>query len=197
MFMNTLDTPVSHRFHQALSYTSELHARQARKCTQIPYVSHLLAVAAIVWESGGTEEEAIAALLHDAGEDQGGEETITDIRARFGDEVADIVEHCSDTFVTPKPEWEQRKRMYVECLSKAGASTLLVSAADKLHNAQATLRDLEKYGSSVWDRFTPGRDGTLRNYDNLIKVYQDDHKDERLLPIVEELEATVKDMRTH
>src|SRR5664280_1750964 len=93
----------------------------------IPYVAHLLAVASIVMEAGGSEDEAIAALLHDGPEDQGGEKTLAEIRARFGDEVADIVSNCSDTFEDPKPPWAERKRKYLEHLRNADIGTLLVS----------------------------------------------------------------------
>jgi (p)ppGpp synthase/HD superfamily hydrolase len=114
-------------------------------------------------EAGGNEDEAIAALLHDAAEDQGGEKALEDIRRRFGDTVKHIVAECSDTFADPKPPWEKRKREYIERLRVADTSTLLVSAADKLHNARATLRDLREHGTSVWKRFSATREQTLAN----------------------------------
>ena len=96
-------------FTEALTQAAQLHRRQMRKETEIPYISHLMAVASIVLEHGGTEEEAIAALLHDAVEDQGGKPILEWIRRRFGPAVADIVDGCTDTYVEPKPEWRKRK----------------------------------------------------------------------------------------
>jgi len=126
-----LAVPVSPRFHDALAYASTLHAAQARKATQIPYVAHLLAVASIVMEAEGNEDEAIAALLHDAAEDQGGEKALEDIRRRFGDTVANIVAECSDTFADPKPEWSRRKRDYIERLRAADRATLRLIRNDR------------------------------------------------------------------
>lgn len=182
-----LHTPVSQRFHDALAYASKLHARQRRKGTMIPYVTHLLAVTSIVLEAGGTEDEAIAALLHDGPEDQGGEKTLEEIRGRFGDRVANTVAECSDTFEDPKPEWEKRKRDYIERLAHADESTLLVSAADKLHNARATLRDVRERGQIVWRRFSATREQTLANYRNLVSAYQRARPDDRRTCIVAEL----------
>jgi (p)ppGpp synthase/HD superfamily hydrolase len=189
-----LAVPVSPRFHDALAFASILHAGQARKTTQIPYVAHLLAVASIVMEAEGNEDEAIAALLHDAAEDQGGEKTLEDIRRRFGDTVAHIVADCSDTFADPKPEWRKRKREYIERLRTADTSTLLVSAADKLHNARATLRDLREHGTSVWKRFSATREQTLANYRALIAAYNDAASDERRTAVVRELSELVDQM---
>jgi (p)ppGpp synthase/HD superfamily hydrolase len=189
-----LAVPVSPRFHDALAYASILHAAQARKTTQIPYVAHLLAVASIVMEAEGTEDEAIAALLHDAAEDQGGVKTLDDIRRRFGDTVANIVAECSDTFANPKPEWERRKREYIERLRTADKSTLLVSAADKLHNARATLGDLRKHGTSVWERFSGTREQTLANYRALIAAYEEAAPDRRRTAVVRELREHVDHM---
>lgn len=182
-----LHKPVSQRFHAALAYASELHASQRRKGTMIPYVAHLLAVTSIVLEAGGTEDEAIAALLHDGPEDQGGEKTLEEIRRRFGDRVAKTVAACSDTFEDPKPEWEKRKRDYIEHLAQADESTLLVSAADKLHNARATLRDVRQLGEIVWRRFSATREQTLENYRNLIAAYKSARPDDRRTGVVSEL----------
>ena len=154
----------SQRFEQALVLTHRLHANQVRKGTTIPYISHLLAVTAIVIENGGTEDEAIAALLHDAVEDQGGANTREEIRQRFGENVAAIVDRLSDTDQTPKPPWRARKEAYIAHLSEASPSVLLVSLADKIHNAASILRDLRNEGNSVWSRFTGGKDGTLWYY---------------------------------
>ena len=190
----TLEVPVSQRFHDALSYASTLHRTQRRKGTTIPYIAHLLAVASIVMEAGGSEDEAIAALLHDGPEDQGGEKTLADIRKRFGDAVADIVSNCSDTFEDPKPAWTERKRNYIQHLRSADAGTLLVSCADKLHNARATLRDLRDQGASVWNRFSATREQTLGNYVSLIEAYENATPDPRRTGIVRELRDIVAQM---
>ena len=110
-------------------------------------------MAGYVIEADGTETEAIAALLHDTAEDQGGEATLAEIREKFGDEVANIVAECSDTVVTPKPPWRERKQNYVDHLSEASDSAVLVSLADKLHNAHAILRDFRAHGDELWQRF--------------------------------------------
>ena len=164
---------ISFRFHNALKYASEMHAFQTRKGTRIPYISHALSVCAMVWEAGGTEEEAIAALLHDGPEDQGGLARLADIRDRFGNRVAEIVEHCSDTFESPKPPWSERKRAYVERLASADESVLLVSVADKLHNALATLRDLENASdlTAFWQRFNASPNAIVDNYSALVRAY--------------------------
>ncbi len=167
----TTPTAWTSRFEEALVFAARLHRGQTRKATDIPYVTHLLAVAAFVGEAGGTEDEAIAALLHDAVEDQGGQSTLDAIRARFGDTVADIVWGCSDTDVTPKPPWRARKEAYIAHLEHASPSVLLVSCADKLHNARSLVTDVRAHGPTVWDRFTGGRDGSLWNLEALAAAY--------------------------
>ena len=142
------------RFDEALAYASDLHRTQERKGSGIPYVGHLLSVASLVIEGGGTEDQAIAGLLHDAVEDQGGAPTLAVIRERFGDGVARIVEQCSDTDEVPKPPWKQRKQQYVDHLVYASKETILVSLADKLDNARAILRDYRTDGPALWDRFS-------------------------------------------
>jgi (p)ppGpp synthase/HD superfamily hydrolase len=178
------------RFEQALAYATQLHARQTRKGTTIPYVAHLLAVAAIVLEDGGSEEEAIAALLHDAIEDQGGDTTRQEIRRRFGDKIVEIVNGCTDTEVIPKPPWLARKKQYLEHLRDAPPEVLRVSSADKLHNARAVLADLRRHGGSVWGRFNGGREGTLWYYRRLVQVYREAGPSF----IVEELERVVSEL---
>ena len=162
----------SPRFDEALVYAHQLHASQTRKGTTIPYVGHLLAVTAIVIENGGTEDEVIAALLHDAVEDAGGAETREEIRRRFGEKVAVIVDGLTDTDQTPKPPWRKRKEDYLAHLSHAAPSVLLVSLADKIHNAQSILRDVRNEGESVWQRFTGGRDGSLWYYRSLVEAFR-------------------------
>ncbi len=159
------------RFQQALVYAERLHARQVRKGTRIPYFSHLLSVTALVMEAGGDEDEAIAALLHDAVEDQGGQATLDEIRHRFGQPVADIVESCTDAFSTPKPPWRQRKESYLRHLNEASPSALRVSLADKLHNARTILTDLRHNGPNIWKRFRGGREGSLWYYRELADFF--------------------------
>jgi (p)ppGpp synthase/HD superfamily hydrolase len=152
------------RFDRALLYATHVHGGQVRKGTSIPYVAHLLAVAATVLEYGGSEDMAIAALLHDAVEDQGGEPRLSDIRNRFGDRVSDIVRSCSDSVVNTsagqhKEDKRTRKTRYIEHLETADKETLLVSLSDKIHNARSILRDLRKpeIGTTVWARFKSRR----------------------------------------
>jgi (p)ppGpp synthase/HD superfamily hydrolase len=159
-------------FAEALTFAAHLHSAQTRKGTEVPYVSHLLCVAGLVLEFGGTEDEAIAALLHDAVEDQGGQLTLERIRRRFGSAVADIVEACSDADVLPKPEWRQRKETYIAHVGHASDSARLVSAADKLHNATAIFRDYRHLGDALWARFTGGKEDTLWYYRSLVDAYK-------------------------
>ena len=168
-------TPLSARFGEALVLAAALHRDQRRKGGDIPYVSHLLAVCSTVLEHGGDEDEAIAALLHDGPEDQGGEATLETIGRLFGERVRLIVAGCSDTFETPKPPWEQRKRAYIEHLSSSGTgrSVLLVSAADKLHNLVTTIDDLEAEGPVVWGRFRSTPEQQVWYYRSLAEVYRD------------------------
>ena len=160
------------QFVEAMAYAAEKHATQTRKGSDTPYLGHLLSVAGFVIEADGTETEAIAALLHDAAEDQGGEATLAEIREKFGDEVAEIVGECSDTFETPKPPWRERKENYVNHLPEASDSALLVSLADKLHNARAILRDYREVGDQLWQWFSV-QDPQLHlwYYRSLLEVY--------------------------
>src|SRR5262245_43837546 len=130
---------LSARFDEALHYAHDVHRQQMRRGTQSPYISHLMGVASIVLDDGGSEDEAIAGLLHDAAEDHGGRERLEDIRSRFGNGVAKIVEDCTDSWDTPKPPWLERKLAYVKHAGALGPESLRVSAADKVHNAYAIL----------------------------------------------------------
>ena len=152
------------RFDDALAYASQLHRWQTRKGSEVPYVSHLLGVASLVIEEGGTEVQAIAALLHDAVEDQGGLLRLVDIRERFGDAVADIVLACTDSTEEPKPPWRPRKEAYLAHLPAVSPDALIVSVADKVHNAHSILMDLRSGGIAMFERFTGGMDGTLWYY---------------------------------
>jgi (p)ppGpp synthase/HD superfamily hydrolase len=178
----------SQRFEDALVLAHQLHLNQTRKGTAIPYIGHLLAVTAIVIESNGSEDEVIAALLHDAVEDAGGAATREEIRQRFGENVARIVDGLTDTDQTPKPPWRKRKEDYIAHLSHAASSVLLVSLADKIHNAQSILRDVRNEGDSVWSRFTGGRDGSLWYYRALVETFR---ARGQFTSLVDELDRTV------
>ncbi|HZS78375.1 MAG TPA: HD domain-containing protein [Ktedonobacteraceae bacterium] len=178
------------RFQDALVYAAQLHKDQLRKGTDVPYISHLLAVTSLVLENGGNEDEAIAALLHDAIEDQGGATTREEIRQRFGDAVVAIVDGCSDTDVMPKPPWQERKEAYIERMRNAPASVRLVSMADKLHNARAILADYREVGESLWERFNGGKEGTLWYFRSLVKVFAEQDRG----PLVKELRRVVSEI---
>ena len=182
---------LGHRFERAVGLARTLHAKQKRKGGDIPYVAHLLAVASLVIEDGGDEDEAIAALLHDAVEDQGGAKTLGLIRRQFGSRVAGIVESCSDTDVTPKPPWRERKQAYLAHLAAADRSALRVSLADKLHNARAILADLREVGGELWSRFNASKDETLWYYDELAKAFEERAPG----PLARELRRTVDEIR--
>lgn len=180
--------PYGEKFEDALIYATRLHRDQTRKGSSTPYITHLLAVAAIVGENGGTEDEVVAALLHDAPEDRGGKERLEDIRASFGDEVAEIVAGCTDTYEHPKPAWWPRKEAYIAHVAEASPSVRLVSAADKLHNARSILEDLRSLGDELWNRFTGGKEGTLWYYSVLVETYTDAGTN----PVVKELDRVVR-----
>ncbi len=177
---------LGHRFVDAVTMAVKLHAPQARKGPRpIPYLGHLFGVCGLVIDAGGSEDEAIAALLHDAVEDQGGAATLELIRARFGENVAAIVDGCSDTDEDPKPPWRERKEAYIEHLQTAPDSVLLVSVADKLNNLRAIVRDYGEIGEALWPRFNPEAD-QVWYYGTLLRVYL-----ERLPgPMTEELRHT-------
>ena len=164
-------------FEHALAFATRLHAPQTRKETDIPYISHLIGVAGLVLEYGGGRDEAIAALLHDAIEDRGVEypggvsALRRDIEAEFGSNVLRIVEGCTDAETLPKPPWEERKRRYVAHLEHAPPEVLLVSCADKLHNARAIVADLRVMGEPLFERFTGKREGTIWYYESLAEVF--------------------------
>lgn len=172
MTSHTASPRLTEKFVEAMAYAAEKHGSQTRKGNNIPYLGHLLSVAGYVIEAGGTETESIAALLHDAAEDQGGEETLAEIREKFGDDVAGIVRECSDTVVTPKPPWRERKENYIDHLGDASDGALLVSLADKLHNAHAILRDFRAHGNQLWQRFSvKDPQDHLWYYRSLLEVY--------------------------
>jgi GTP pyrophosphokinase len=182
------------RFDRAIVYALDAHRRQVRKESGVPYAAHLLGVCAIALEFGANETEAIAALLHDAVEDQGGRRRLRDIEDVFGPEVAAIVEGCTDSFETDedaqKAPWYDRKRTYIDGLAAhSGDAILLVSASDKLYNALATLNDLQRAGDSVFGRFKSGTFGTLWYYSALADAYTS--RPGRQNPVGLRLRATV------
>jgi (p)ppGpp synthase/HD superfamily hydrolase len=180
------------RFNEAFLFAAEKHASQTRKKTDVPYISHLMSVASLVLEAGGGEDEGVAALLHDVVEDCGGHPVLEEIRRRFGDRVATIVEGCTDAYTIPKPPWKQRKLDYLEVLRRADEDVRLVSAADKLHNVRSILADYRREGDSVWERFSGRRDGTLWYYRAVLDVLRQG-KANRL---VDELERVVTELET-
>ena len=180
------------RFNEAFLFAAEKHATQTRKKTDVPYISHLMSVASLVLEAGGGEDEGVAALLHDVVEDCGGHPVLEEIRHRFGDRVATIVEGCTDAYTIPKPPWKQRKLDYLEVLRRADEDIRLVSAADKLHNVRSILADYRREGDSVWERFSGRRDGTLWYYRAVLDVLRQG-KANRL---VDELERVVTELET-
>lgn len=173
--MNTLK--LTDKFESALIYATRLHAHQTRKISGVPYIAHLLSVAALVLEAGGTEEEAIASLLHDAIEDQGGKSIREEIRQIFGEAVIAIVDGCTESDTYPKPPWKERKQRYLQNLRYASPAVRLVSLADKLHNARSLLADYRQYGSSIWTQFKAGQEGTLWFYRELQKTYSETGSD--------------------
>lgn len=149
------------RFSSAVELALNLHRDQKRKLSAAPFVAHLLRVAGTVLEHGADEDTAIAAVLHDAIEDQGGPKAREMIRSQFGERVASIVDECSDTDETPKPPWRQRKERYLAHLASASPSAQMISAADKLDNIRSLLASYRQSGEAVWEHFRGGREGTL------------------------------------
>ena len=181
---------LSDRFCEALVYATRLHADQRRKISGVPYVSHLLRVTGIALGGGADEDEAIAAVLHDAVEDQGGAATRDEIRRRFGRRVVEIVDGCTDTDKSPKPPWRRRKEAYLAGLRTASPSVRLVSAADKLDNARSILISYRRDGESLWKQFSGGREGVLWYYRSVVEVYQRAGSS----PLVEELDRVVTEL---
>jgi (p)ppGpp synthase/HD superfamily hydrolase len=193
--------PLGDDFSEALTFAFDAHVDQRRKGGDLPYIGHLLGVCSLVLEEGGDEEAAIAALLHDAVEDQGGQPMLDEIRTRFGDGVADIVLACSDTLVTPKPPWPARKQEYLDHLESQPKQILLVSLADKLFNARAIRRDYISEGENLWRRFKGKhdprtleevREDQLWYYEELAKRFERLSADVRM---TRELVEVIEDLR--
>jgi len=185
-----LSTASSPNFQEALVYAAQAHASQLRKGTQIPYLSHLLAVTSIALDNGATEDEAIAALLHDTVEDAGGKPRLADIEARFGKAIASIVAGCADADVIPKPPWRARKTAYVAHLRDAPLSVKLAAAADRLHNARDILADYRALGDALWSQFNGGKQGTLWYHRAMVSAFTEP----RLRNLAKDLDATVTEL---
>ncbi|MDY7107968.1 MAG: HD domain-containing protein [Planctomycetota bacterium] len=185
---------LSPRFDDALVYAADLHREQERKGSGVPYFTHLMIVAATVLEHGADEDTAIAALLHDAVEDQGGEPVLEDIRRRFGDRVASLVDGCSDAAPLPgeeKPPWRERKTAYLAHLPEACDEVRLISAADKLHNIRCVLADYREQGEGLWSRFKGGREGTLWYFRAIADIFRSHgprHLGEEITKTLDELD---------
>jgi (p)ppGpp synthase/HD superfamily hydrolase len=181
---------LSQRFDEAFLYAHEAHRDQRRKKTNRPYISHLMGVASLVLQHGGDEEQAMAALLHDVVEDCGGAPRLAEIRKKFGERVARIVDGCTDTDQIPKPPWRERKQGYLERVRNEPEEVLLVSAADKLYNTREILMDLREQGVSVWERFSGKREGSLWYYRALLEAF----RGRTARALVDELDRTVAEL---
>jgi (p)ppGpp synthase/HD superfamily hydrolase len=184
---------LTHRFDEALAFALDVHRDQKRKGKDVPYAAHLLSVAGLVLHFGGTEDQAIAALLHDAAEDAGGPPMLERIRGRFGAAVARIVEDCTDTMETPKPAWRERKERYVASVAEKPAASLLVTACDKLDNARAIVADLRVHGRETLGRFAGG-DQTLWYYREITSALRAAGAGTPAAAVAAELEVAVREM---
>jgi (p)ppGpp synthase/HD superfamily hydrolase len=155
----------------------------------VPYVAHLLGVASLVLEDGGDEDEAVAALLHDVVEDQGGQPRLDEIEREFGPRVAHIVEGCTDAYVVPKPPWRKRKEDYIRAIPFKDESTRRVSLADKLYNARTILLDYRRVGEELWTRFNSDSD-QLWYYRALASAFRETTDS----PLVDELDRVVTEL---
>jgi len=180
------------RFQRAFEFAAKQHSGQTRKASTIPYIAHLMGVASLVFEAGGDEDLAIAALLHDVVEDCGGAPMLKQIRRRFGSKVAKIVDGCTDAYQIPKPPWHDRKVSYINRLKKEDDETRLVSAADKLNNVRSILSDYRVIGESVWSRFNGGRDGTLWYY----RTLRDEFSRSKPNRITRDFDLAVRDLES-
>jgi GTP pyrophosphokinase len=182
--------PLGPRFQEALTFAAGVHTGQFRKGTRIPYVAHVLAVAARALEAGADEDVACACLLHDAVEDGGGLPVLETIRQRFGPVVADLVMECTDATTTPKPPWRGRKEAYLAHLAVASPGARLVVLCDKLHNATSIVRDLREVGPSLWDRFNAGPGDTAWYYRSVVEILAAGGR----TPLLDELDAVVSEL---
>ena len=180
-------------FLRAFAYALKKHRTQRRKGKRVPYIEHLMGVCSIVLHYGGTQDEAIAALLHDVVEDCGGEPILHEVRKEFGPRVGDMVESCTDDMTGHRTPWQIRKERYISHLRETQDNgAVLVSAADKLHNARAILADYREVGEEVWKKFNRGREGTLWYYRELVNAFRSAPRDERVSHLVDELDRVVR-----
>jgi len=189
--------PLTIRFDHALLFAAQVHRNQDRKKSGIPYLSHLLGVAAIVLDYGGDEDMGIAALLHDAAEDHGGRAMLHSIEQVFGSRVAKIVDGCTDSYGDDdkrKPKWYPRKLRYLRRVRREDAETRFVSAADKLYNARAVLRDLRQSGDSVFDRFSAPKAKVLWYYRSLVREYRAGGVTHLLKPLLDDYDRAVTEL---
>lgn len=187
--------PTSTRLVEAYRLAEEIHRGQVRRKTGAPMLSHLMAVAALVMENGGDEDQAIAALLHDGPEDCGGRSVLERIRDLFGDRVAALVEDCTDSLEEPRPPWEERKRDYLAHLETVPSASLLVSLADKVHNVRSLVDGFTRDGKRFSERFTAGPEQTLWYYSSLLAIFER-RQSERIEPLVSELGRLVSSLST-
>jgi (p)ppGpp synthase/HD superfamily hydrolase len=183
------------RFTDAFACAFEVHREQTKKSTTVPYIAHLLEVAGLVLSYGGNEDEAIAALLHDSVEDHPEVASFETIAKRFGGEVADIVESCSDATVIPKPPWKGRKEKYIAHLRSADDAVLMVAAADKLVNARSVMKDYRQAGEEVWNRFNAGKPDQLWYYGEVTEAILAAAGNGRARPLAEELKRAVDELQ--
>ena len=169
------------KYKKALDFAYKIHFDQKRTDTEIPYFTHLVSVSNNVIEDGGTTDEAIGGLLHDAVEDQGGLKTLIKIRKLFGNDVAKIVDECSDTIIVPKPPWLTRKKKYLSDIKKKGQSSMFVSLCDKLHNGTSIVNDYKRKGKKVWTRFTATPKQVAWYYEGLYKEFSKHLKGHKVL----------------
>jgi (p)ppGpp synthase/HD superfamily hydrolase len=176
--LNSPHVVLGDRYAEAVRFASHIHSAHTRKGKDTAYVCHLLGVSALVLEAEGSEDQAIAGLLHDAAEDCGGEPMLDVISDKFGPEVARIVRACSDSLIVNADEkrpWKLRKEDHLAHLRKADSAVLIVTAADKLHNARAILTDVQIHGVVTLERFNGKADGTLWYYQQMLRVLQECH----------------------
>ena len=179
----------------ALVFAARLHAGQTRKGTDIPYITHPVSVAHLVYENGGTRDQIIGALLHDTVEDCGGLPVLEDIRETFGEMVADIVDWCTDSCTQEKTSWRERKENHLARLTEAPNVVNLVASSDKLHNASSVLSSYRELGEPLWNRFRGGREGSLWYYramTDMLAKKQATNVTARLQSVVAELEALAR-----
>lgn len=190
-------TPLTIRFDHAMLFAAQVHRNQERKKSGIPYISHLLGVAAIVLDYGGDEDMGIAALLHDAAEDHGGKAMLQVIEQMFGPRVAKIVDGCTDSYGDEgkrKPKWYPRKLRYMRRVRNEDAETRFVSAADKLYNARAVLRDVRQSGNSAFEPFSAPKAKVLWYYRSLVREYRAGGVTHLLKPLLDDYDRVVTEL---